>query len=190
MSFQMGSFSSAWKKSGATTMKYNLDVNGQTMAFTVAAEDDHRLVVNADGGERRVAFRRIDDRRLALEVDGARVDAFVAEQGHVKEILIDGIRYRVSDADRQALAAAGGRVDGRSCEVTPPMPSVVVKVLVEEGQTVARGDHLVVVSAMKMETTLTAPFEGRVVRINAAAGEKVRPGDILVDLEKVPGKAR
>ena len=94
-------------------------------------------------------------------------------------------RYRVSDADRQALAAAGGRVDGRSCEVTPPMPSVVVKVLVEEGQTVARGDHLVVVSAMKMETTLTAPFEGRVARINVAAGDKVRPGDILVDLEPV-----
>ena len=167
-------------------MKYNLDVNGQTMAFTVAAEDDHRLVVNADGGERRVAFRRIDERRLALEVDGARVDAFVAEQGHFREILIDGTRYRVSDTDRQALAAAtGGGIDGRPMEVTPPMPSVVVKVLVGEGQAVARGDHLVVVSAMKMETTLTAPFEGRVARINVAVGDKVRPGDILVDLEPV-----
>jgi len=34
-----------------------------------------------------------------------------------------------------------------------------------------------------METTLTAPFAGRVVRVNTAEGQKVMPGDILVDLE-------
>ncbi len=167
-------------------MKYNLDVNGQTVVFTVAKHDNHRLVVKSDGREREVAFQRIDDRHLALVVDGVRIDAFVAGQGGTRAILIDGIVYQVSDADRQALAAAaGGRAEDRPREVTPPMPSVVVKVLVEEGQNVVRDDGLVVVSAMKMETTLTAPFDGQVVRINVAAGDKVKPGDILIDLEDV-----
>ncbi|MDJ0990092.1 MAG: biotin/lipoyl-binding protein [Desulfobacterales bacterium] len=167
-------------------MKYNLDISGQAVAFTVAKHDNHRLVVKSGGRERQVEFHRIDDRRLALVVDGVRIDAFVAGQGSAREILIDGIVYQVRDADRQALAAAaGGGADQRPREVTPPMPSVVVKVLVEAGDKVDRGDGLVVVSAMKMETTLTAPFDGEVVRINVAAGDKVMPGDILVDLEPV-----
>ena len=167
-------------------MKYNLDVNGQTMAYTVATHEDHCLVVKSDGREHQVAFHRIDERRLALLVDGVRVDAFVTGQGSAREILIDGVVHQVRETDRQDLAAAaGGAGDERPREVTPPMPAVVVKVLVEEGQQVARGDSLVVVSAMKMETTLSAPFEGRIGRIKVAAGAKVRPGDILVDLEPV-----
>jgi len=39
-----------------------------------------------------------------------------------------------------------------------------------------------VVSAMKMETTLQAPFSGRVARVNVAEGEKVMPGQVLVDI--------
>jgi biotin carboxyl carrier protein len=63
------------------------------------------------------------------------------------------------------------------------MPSVVVAVLVEVGRRVARGDPLVVVSAMKTETQLAAPIAGRVKAVNAAVGAKVRPGDVLVEVE-------
>ena len=167
-------------------MKYNLDVNGTAVALSIPEHEGHHLVVTSDGRDRQVAFHRIDDCRLTLEVDGARINAFVTGQGSDREILIDGIAYQVSDVDQKALAAAaGGVADERPREVTPPMPSVVVKVLVEAGQTVAQGDSLVVVAAMKMETTLTAPFDGRVLGINVAAGEKVKPGDILIDLEPV-----
>ena len=69
-------------------------------------------------------------------------------------------------------------------EVTPPMPSVIMKVLVEKGSRVTKGDGVVVVSAMKMETTLNAPYDGIVTSINTAEGEKAMPGDILVDIEK------
>ncbi|HOS98411.1 MAG TPA: acetyl-CoA carboxylase biotin carboxyl carrier protein subunit [Deltaproteobacteria bacterium] len=43
------------------------------------------------------------------------------------------------------------------------------------------------VSAMKMETTLSAPFPGIVTRINCAEGDKVMPGQILVDIERDEG---
>ena len=68
--------------------------------------------------------------------------------------------------------------------VTPPMPSVVVKVLVENGDAVTKGQGLVIVSAMKMETTLNAPYDGVVTGIHAEEGGKVMPGDILVDVKK------
>jgi 3-methylcrotonyl-CoA carboxylase alpha subunit len=64
------------------------------------------------------------------------------------------------------------------------MPAVVVGVLVSEGDLVELGDRLLVISAMKMETTLTAPRDGRVAAVNVAVGDKVMPGTILVDIEK------
>ena len=70
------------------------------------------------------------------------------------------------------------------------MPSVVVRIMVAEGNEVEKGQGVVVVSAMKMETTLQAPFKGRVLKINVAEGEKVMPGQILVDIEKEESQRR
>jgi len=69
------------------------------------------------------------------------------------------------------------------------MPSVVVRIMVSPGDLVRKGDGVVVVMAMKMESTLTAPYDGRVRNINAAVGDKVMPGQILVDIEKEEGAA-
>jgi biotin carboxyl carrier protein len=61
---------------------------------------------------------------------------------------------------------------------------VVVKVLVAVGDAVTRGQPLVVVSAMKMETTLVAPKDGTVSEIKAKEGDKVNPSDVLVHIEE------
>jgi biotin carboxyl carrier protein len=64
------------------------------------------------------------------------------------------------------------------------MPAIVVRILVQEGDIVARGQGLIVVSAMKMETTLAAPKDGRVLRVLTALNAKVAPGDRLVEIEE------
>jgi biotin carboxyl carrier protein len=64
------------------------------------------------------------------------------------------------------------------------MPSVVVRILVAEGDQVEKGQGVVVVMAMKMETTLRAPFSGKMLKINVSVGDKVMPGQILVDIER------
>ena len=64
------------------------------------------------------------------------------------------------------------------------MPAVVVRILVAEGDMVKKGQGLIVVTAMKMETTLAAPSEGKVIKINTSIDSKVAPGDILVEIEE------
>ena len=54
--------------------------------------------------------------------------------------------------------------------------------MVEVGQPVAAGDPLVVLESMKMETTVSAPVSGRVVRVMVASGQDVVPGQALVAL--------
>jgi pyruvate carboxylase len=64
------------------------------------------------------------------------------------------------------------------------MPAVVVRIQVSEGDSVKQGQGVIVVESMKMETTLTAPFNGRVRTVNVAVGDKVMPGRILVDIDR------
>jgi 3-methylcrotonyl-CoA carboxylase alpha subunit len=64
-----------------------------------------------------------------------------------------------------------------------PMPGKVIAVEVEVGDTVGRGDPILVVEAMKMENVVRAPRDGTVSGMNVAVGDTVAPGRILVELE-------
>jgi biotin carboxyl carrier protein len=62
------------------------------------------------------------------------------------------------------------------------MPATVVRILVQVGDEVDQGQALVVVSAMKMEATLSSPRKGVVRAIHTSVGATVRPGEVLVDV--------
>ncbi|MBV8546332.1 MAG: acetyl-CoA carboxylase biotin carboxyl carrier protein subunit [Acidobacteria bacterium] len=63
-----------------------------------------------------------------------------------------------------------------------PMPGVVLKILVNVGDEVAKGAPLLILEAMKMEHQITAPRDGKVAAINCKEGEMVQPGLDLVTL--------
>ncbi|WP_141603405.1 pyruvate carboxylase [Terrilactibacillus laevilacticus] len=62
------------------------------------------------------------------------------------------------------------------------MPGTVLKILVEEGQKVKKGDHLLIAEAMKMETTVQAPIDGVIQRISVKEADVIQPGDLLIEL--------
>nr|BAA12072.1 pyruvate carboxylase [Geobacillus stearothermophilus] len=68
--------------------------------------------------------------------------------------------------------------------IAATMPGTVVKVLVEKGEKVDKGDHLMVTEAMKMETTVQAPFAGVVKDIYVKSGDAIQAGDLLMELSK------
>ena len=65
-----------------------------------------------------------------------------------------------------------------------PMPGTVVRIAVEAGQEVAVGESLVVIDAMKMEHTVSAPRAGRVAEVRVAEGNQVDGGQVLVVLHE------
>jgi 3-methylcrotonyl-CoA carboxylase alpha subunit len=71
-------------------------------------------------------------------------------------------------------------------EVVAPMPGKVLKILVEEGQLVEHGASLIVLEAMKMETTLTAESPAIIAKVRAVAGAMVDHGAILIELSPPP----
>ena len=68
--------------------------------------------------------------------------------------------------------------------ISATMPGTVIKVVVEKGEKVEKGDHLLITEAMKMETTVQAPFTGVVKDIYVKDGEAIQNGDLLIELSK------
>ena len=85
--------------------------------------------------------------------------------------------------DVDASAHAHGHAE-ESSELTAPMPGTVIKVHVAAGDTVAAGDALVVLEAMKMETPLASPYDATVRAVHVAEGDRVAGGTVLVELDE------
>ena len=86
--------------------------------------------------------------------------------------------FGVPDPLAQDTAEAGGS-DG----VTAPMPGLVSQVIAVAGDTVAKGDALLILEAMKMEHTLRAPRDGTVAEVMCTPGDQVNDGMILLQME-------
>lgn len=108
--------------------------------------------------------------------DGSRVLYFELN-GQSREIII-------KDKNIESLIQELPKADPTNeKEVGATMPGTVVKVLCEEGETVEKGDYLVITEAMKMETTIQAPFNGVIKRIHVQDGSALAANDLLIELE-------
>lgn len=102
------------------------------------------------------------------------------------ELKINNSSYSVSVKDSLdlMLARLGMESVGQSGEkdVKAPMPGLILDVLVEKGQEVKKGDHLLILEAMKMENVIKCPADGVVNDLQASKGESVEKGKILLSL--------
>ena len=135
--------------------RWRLDLPDGTHALS-GDEDERQLRVHLDGVQQRLSVIAAEG-RLAAIIDG-RPYAFE---------LVDPL------APPRAEAAGGGKISA-------PIPGYVTKLLVESGDAVKRGQALLVLEAMKMELTLTAPADGTIEEVRAQVGEMVEEGRELI----------
>jgi 3-methylcrotonyl-CoA carboxylase alpha subunit len=118
--------------------------------------------------------------------------------GETIEIALDGGSDEPVDSllvteQGQAWLLAPWRQDGThggsaaTGAILSPMPGKIIAVEVTEGQTVTKGQKLLTLEAMKMEHTLTAPFDGVVAELNAIAGGQVQVEALLARIEASEG---
>jgi len=154
-----------------------------------------------DGTPRHIQAELSGD-HLYMELDGKPVEFSVVTGPIGSFFLRDGDRiltgYAVATPDAIWVQLAGktyviepekparakdGPAGPTGGDVISPMTGTVRKVLAEAGQAVTAGAPLLVVEAMKMEYTVTAPGEGRVAEVLCAVGQSVDLGQILVRFE-------
>ncbi len=167
-------------------MQYRLKTDEDVTCYDVDISSPE--TIKFFDGERTINtnYSTVSENEIHMVVEGTGFNAFITGSAGEKNIVINGISYCIQDADIAEQTKKSRRgPGGLPREITPPMPSVVERIMVAVGDILKKGDSVVVVAAMKMETTLIAPFDGRVAKINVSVGDKVMPGLILVDIEKL-----
>ncbi|WP_323118307.1 acetyl/propionyl/methylcrotonyl-CoA carboxylase subunit alpha [Burkholderia alba] len=119
-----------------------------------------------------------------VRIDGRAFRYRHAWEGNRLWLQLEGDDYLFASHHREG-AQRGGTTEADGI-LRAPMNGRVVAVNVEEGRTVAAGQTVSVLEAMKMEHAMTAPFAGRVVSLRARIGDQVAPGQMLAQLERLP----
>lgn len=99
---------------------------------------------------------------------------------------LNGTPRRIAITDTEANVSVKKRAKvqpGSANQVGASMPGNVLKIMVEEGDIVKKGEHLLVTEAMKMETTVQAPRDAKVKRVHVKEGDAIEVKDLLLELE-------
>lgn len=158
---------------------------GKTITnVTIERSGDHFKVTVGDNTY-EITVDRFESTWLHFEANGQRTQTHVARQNTHCYVAIDGHTWKlarpVSTQSRRKGSIAEAGAGSGYLEAT--MPGLVLDVLAGNGASVARGQTLVLLEAMKMELRITAPFAGRVKQVHCTAGQVVERGQLLVELE-------
>jgi biotin carboxyl carrier protein len=137
---------------------------------TVAGQTYELEILSAQPGE------------ISLRFEGQPVTLYWAGDEALKWISLNGCTYRLEKPaprhTRQAREASGEDI------IRAPMPAQVRGVEVAPGDSVERGDTLVLLEAMKMEIRIRAPRKSRIASVRVFAGQTVERDEVLVEIER------
>ncbi len=163
---------------------YEYLVNGTSVEVKVEGDGD-QLQVSIGDEKLAIETCQLSDHLISLTVDGRLQRVFVAQNQERTYIHIGGKVIILDDAAKEADRQRGGTGASSAAPsaITSPMPGNLIKVMVQEGDTVEEGQALVIVEAMKMENEIRSPSQGVVKRINFSVGDLVDAGVPIVEIE-------
>ncbi|MEV7397250.1 biotin carboxylase N-terminal domain-containing protein [Aeromicrobium sp. NPDC092404] len=157
--------------------------DGSFDVYTTWIETDYDNQLEPYAGDSADADEPTERERVTVEVGGKRVEVVLpGGLGASAAPAAGGAKKPKRKGGKAAGAAAGGD------SLTAPMQGTVVKVTVEEGQTVAAGDQIVVVEAMKMEQPINAHKDGVVTGLAIEVGATVTSGEVIAEIKDAAGE--
>lgn len=165
-------------------MRYMVDVNGERVSLALE-EGGVRL-----GGEFfHTHLADLEGTPIRLVTIGGEVHRVAVRRGEGRgaySLWIDGHRYQVEALDERTRAirdlTSGAAAPQGPRPLVAPMPGLIVRIHVREGERVATGQALIAMEAMKMENELRSTTDGIVRRVLIVQGQAVDKGTVLVEL--------
>ena len=163
-------------------MAFSLTVDGRAHQVVVVRRRPH-LVVRIDGRDHEISVASDQgEGRQTIEVAGLPVHFTRAHAGDRQIVRLDGRTWEIGLVDPRAAAAGAGAGQDH---VKAPMPGAVVSVHKAAGDAVKRGETIVTIESMKLQTALGAPRDGVVAAILRKEGETFEKDEVIARLEAV-----
>ncbi|ROH86769.1 pyruvate carboxylase [Stagnimonas aquatica] len=143
-----------------------------TPVFFYGLPDNEEISVDIDTGKTLVI--RLQGRTELLDEGASKLFFELNGQPRAQRVAHAGVKQAY---ERRKAA------EGNALEVGAPMPGTVARLAVQAGQRVAKGETLLALEAMKMETLVAAAQDAVVKAVHVHAGDVVRPGDLLIEME-------
>jgi len=152
----------------------------------VISRDESTIRVRIGDREIVAEFTPNADGGGILTIDGRRYPIYGTRRKESILVSVGPASFEFKPAEGLARRRARGLA---AAEVIAPMPGKVLKVLVRDGDLVEAGQPLVVIEAMKMETTLAAESAAIVKQVRVEEGQTVDHGDVLIELSPPPASS-
>jgi biotin carboxyl carrier protein len=157
-------------------------------SYTVEIEEVGKSLyrVSVDGSDFLVDGKKTGFTNYSLIVDNRSFEVEVDVKEDEYRVVVDGRNYHIDLIDERRVRLgglqSGIQLQGRQ-NVSVPMPGKIIAVLVSEGDTVEKGQGLVIVEAMKMENEVRCPINGEVKEVRVKPGDAVEAGAVLAVVE-------
>ncbi len=175
---------SSWRANSVAAFDLRLQHGDVQRTVRVRPDRHGGVEITLDGTNTQARALDCVDGVLRYAVDGVQRSAIVVFAGTQLHLALDGQGFVFDEVS--AFPDADAQKD--ASKARSPVAGKVTQVLVSAGTTVAVGQQLVCVEAMKMEMWLCAEAAGQVLAVHAKAGEQVESGALLVELELSPKK--
>ena len=128
-----------------------------------------------------VEVQNIEGNIATVNVNGTEYKVEMEEQA--APVIAQPVRTPKTTASAPAQAAAprpAAAAGGNGYKMAAPLPGTIMQIFVKQGDTVKKGDKLLMYEAMKMENNLLAEADGTITAINCRQGDNVLQGDVLI----------
>lgn len=158
-------------------MKYNIHINEEAidlkkedianLNLIELPNDQFHLLQDNQSFDIKLLHANHAAKTMTLEVNGEKFELKIADE---YDQLVEKMGLGISS-------------DQKLTDIKAPMPGLILDVLVKPGQTISKGDQLLILEAMKMENVLKAAGDGVVKSIAISKGDAVDKGQVMIEME-------
>lgn len=168
-------------------MKLAAETNDEKHEITLKQEGE-KISAEIDGRLYELEAQEVEPNVYLLKHENKIYQVFVSptqNSGEPFSATVGNNNFEIKIFDPKRLrssAGAAGSADG-TAEIKTAMPGKIVRILVEAGDEIKKGDGLIIVEAMKMQNEMKSPKDGTVKEIRFTEGATVNAGEILAVIE-------
>lgn len=169
-------------------MSLEIKINDRTTTVKMISQNGNLLEIEVDGKVYHVDLLHTPDGTFSIIESGKSYNIELVPKNQPKKYtahtLYHSYDVEIVDAESRYLINRGSNgAASHEKTIHSPMPGKVVRVLLKEGDVVKKGETVVIIAAMKMESEYKSPADGIIKKINVKEGETIEGDQILVEIE-------